>query len=215
MNSEELQLPVTFNIGAVFFFALTGVLAARRLGYDIVGVFVLAFATGLGGGLIRDALLRGRGPVLALTDPQMMMAVLLATLFGMFQLSVRIGNFNRLVAVLDAIGLGAFAVVGTNKALKADLHWLAAVFVGVVNAVGGGLLRDLLMQTEPLMLKPGQFYALAALFGACVYVGLTLGLRVPIVPAAIAATIATVVLRVLAIAFNWKTKAVEGLLESP
>src|SRR6516165_7563396 len=169
MNADELQLPVTFNIGAVFFFALTGALAARRLGYDIVGVFVLAFATGLGGGLIRDNLLRGSGPVLALTDPQLMLAVLLATCFGLFRWSVQIGNFNRLVAVFDAIGLGAFAVVGTNKALKADLHWLAAVFVGVVNAVGGSLLRDLLTRTEPLMLKPGQFYALAALFGACIY----------------------------------------------
>ena len=215
MNTEELQLPVMFNVGAVFFFALTGALAARRLGYDIVGVFVLAFATGLGGGLIRDSFLRGSGPVLALTDPRMMMAVLLATLFGLFHLSVRLGNFNRLVAVLDAIGLGAFAVVGTNKALKADLHWLAAVFVGVVNAVGGGLLRDLLTRTEPLMLKPGQFYALAALFGACIYAALTLQLRVPIVQAAIVATLATVVLRLLTIAFNWKTKPVEGLLESP
>src|SRR5215831_11881738 len=215
MSADELQLPLAFNVAAVFFFALTGALAARRLGYDIVGVFVLAFATGLGGGLIRDNLLRGSGPVLALTDPQLMLAVLLATFFGLFNWSARIENFNRLVAVLDAIGLGAFAVVGTNKALKAELHWLAAVFVGVVNAVGGGLLRDLLTRTEPLMLKPGQFYALAALFGACIYVALTLGLRVGVVQAAIIATIATVALRVLAIVFNWKTKAVEGLLESP
>jgi uncharacterized membrane protein YeiH len=133
----------------------------------------------------------------------------------LFRWSVQIGNFNRLIAVLDAIGLGAFAVVGTNKALKADLHWLAAVFVGVVNAVGGGLLRDLLTRTEPLMLKPGQFYALAALFGACIYAVLTLELRLSIVQAAVLATIATVILRVLAIAFNWKTRAVEGLLESP
>jgi uncharacterized membrane protein YeiH len=215
MNADELQLPVTFNIGAVFFFALTGALAARRLGYDIVGVFVLAFATGLGGGLIRDNLLRGSGPVLALTDPQLMLAVLLATFFGLFRWSVQIGNFNRLVAVFDAIGLGAFAVVGTNKALKADLHWLAAVFVGVVNAVGGSLLRDLLTRTEPLMLKPGQFYALAALFGACIYAVLTLELRLPVLQAAVFATIATVVLRVLAIVFNWKTRAVEGQLETP
>src|SRR5262245_717778 len=162
MNTEELQLPVAFNVGAVFFFALTGALAARRRSYDIIGVFVLAFATGLGGGVIRDSLLRGTGPVVALTDPHMMMAVLLATFLGWFQISTRIENFNRAVAVLDAIGLGAFAVVGTNKALKLDLHWLAAIFVGVVNAVGGGLLRDLLTRTEPLLLKPGQFYAMAA-----------------------------------------------------
>src|SRR5262245_14398440 len=182
-NTQELQLPVMFNLSAVFFFALTGALAARRLGYDIIGVFVLSFATGLGGGLMRDALLRGSGPVMALTDPWLMMAVLAATSCGLFRMSARIESFNRLVAALDALGLGAFAVVGTNKALKLELHWLAAVFVGVVNAVGGSLLRDLLTRKEPLLLKPGQFYALAALFGACTYAGLTQGLRVPVVPA--------------------------------
>src|SRR5258708_1781976 len=149
MNPQELHLPEAFNVGAVFFFALTGALAARRLGYDIIGVFVLAFATGLGGGLIRDSLLHGSGPVAALTDPRFMMAVLCATVCGLFRFSTRIEKFNQALAVLDAIGLGAFAVVGTDKALRLELHWLAALFVGVVNAVGGGLLRDLLTLAEP------------------------------------------------------------------
>lgn len=211
MNHPELQLPIAFNVAAVFFFALTGALAGRRLGYDIVGVFALAFVTGVGGGLMRDALLRGEGPVAALTDPRFMGAVLAATVCGLFRMTTRLETFNRVVAGLDAIGLGAFAVVGTDMALHADLHWLAAVFVGVTNAVGGGLLRDLLIRSEPLMLKPGQFYALAALFGAGVYVGLLRGRQVPALPAAIGATGATVVVRLLAIAFNWKTRAVEEL----
>lgn len=215
MNPEELQLSVAFNVGAIFFFALTGALAARRLGYDIIGVFVLAFATGLGGGLIRDSLLHGSGPVAALTDPHFMMAVLCATLFGLFRFSARIEKFNQLVALLDAIGLGAFAAVGTDKALRLELHWLAAIFVGVVNAVGGGLLRDLLTRTEPLLLKPGQFYALAALIGAFAYATLTLHWKLPAFHAALYATLATVVFRVLAITFNWKTHAVEAPLESP
>jgi uncharacterized membrane protein YeiH len=207
MNPQELQLPIAFNVGAVFFFALTGALAGRRLGYDVVGVFALAFVTGVGGGLVRDALLRGEGPVAALTDPRFMGAVLAATVCGIFRIAARLETFNRVIAVLDAIGLGAFAVVGTDLALRADLHWGAAVFVGVTNAVGGGLLRDLLTRSEPLMLKPGQFYALAALFGAGVYVGLSRSRHVPVLPAAIGATGATVALRVLAIAFNWKTRA--------
>ncbi|MDD5141440.1 MAG: TRIC cation channel family protein [Verrucomicrobiales bacterium] len=215
MNPEELQLPVAFNVGAVFFFALTGALAARRLGYDIIGVFVLAFATGLGGGLIRDSLLHGSGPVAALTDPRFMVAVLCATLCGLFRFSTRIEKFNQALAVFDAIGLGAFAVVGTDKALRLELHWLAAVFVGVVNAVGGGLLRDLLIRTEPLLLKPGQFYAFAALTGTAAYAALTLHWKLPAFQAAVLATLATVLFRVLAIIFNWKTHAVEAPLESP
>ena len=165
--------------------------------------------------MLRDALLRGSGPVVALTDPRFIMAVLLATLFGIFQITTRIEHFNRVVAVLDAIGLGAFAVVGTHKALRLELHWLAAVFVGVVNAVGGGLLRDLLTRSELLLMKPGQFYALAALLGASVYAGLVLAWHQSAVPAAFYATSATVVFRMLAIIFNWKTRAVEPPLESP
>jgi uncharacterized membrane protein YeiH len=215
MNPEEFELPIAFNVAAVFFFALTGALEARRMRYDIVGVFALAFATGLGGGVIRDALLRGSGPVVALTDPRFMLAVLLASGCGLLRVSTRFQHFHRVVALLDAIGLGAFAVVGTNKALRLEVHWLAAVFVGVLNAVGGGLLRDLLTRTEPLMLKPGQFYALAALFGACVYAGMRLGWHQPAIIAAIVATLATVVLRTLAILFNWKTRAVEDFVDGP
>ncbi|HXI73221.1 MAG TPA: TRIC cation channel family protein [Verrucomicrobiae bacterium] len=215
MNPQELHFSDAFNVSAVFFFALTGALAARRLGYDIIGVFALAFVTGLGGGLIRDSLLGGNGPVVALTDPLFMIAVLCATLCGLFRFSTKIERFNQIVAVLDAIGLGAFAVVGTDKALRMELHWLAAIFVGVVNAVGGGLLRDLLIRAEPLLLKPGQFYALAALTGAGAYAALTLHWKVPAFHAAFYATLATVLFRVLAIIFNWKTHAVEAPLESP
>jgi uncharacterized membrane protein YeiH len=215
MPAQELQLPIAFNLGAVFFFALTGALAARRLGYDLIGVFVLAFATGVGGGLIRDALLRGTGPVLALTDARFIGAVLLATVCGIFRFTTQLETYIRLVGVLDAIGLGAYATVGVDMAMHVGLHWSAAVFVGVANAVGGGLLRDLLTGAEPLLLKPGQFYALAALLGAGVYAGLEAGPHVSAVPAAILATLATVVLRILAIIFNWKTRALQEPQQSP
>ena len=215
MSPEEFQLPLAFNVGAVFFFALTGALGARRLGYDFIGVFVLAFATGLGGGLLRDALLRSAGPVVALTNPRFILAVLLATCCGLLRFSARIETFNRVIAGLDAVGLGAFAVVGTQKALAANLHWLAAVLVGVANAIGGGLLRDVLTRREPLLFKPGQFYALAALLGTLVYAGLRLEFHFPSLWAALWATVATVVFRVLAIIFNWKTRAVEAPVESP
>ena len=89
------------------------------------------------------------------------------------------------------------------------------MFVGVTNAVGGGLLRDLLIRMEPLLLKPGQFYALAALAGAGVYVVMTRGRHLPVFLAAICATGATVTFRVLAIIFNWKTRAVEEPLQPP
>jgi uncharacterized membrane protein YeiH len=215
MNLTELQWLVVFNVCAVFFFALTGALAARHLGYDIIGVFILAFVTGLGGGLLRDILLGEAGPVAVLADPTYIAAVLLATLCGLLQFSARLETFNRIVAVFDAVGLGAFGAIGTQKALAANVPWMAALLIGVLNAVGGGLLRDVLTRTEPLLFKPGQFYALAAVLGTLAFAGLTLKLQLPALPAALWATTATVVFRVLAITFNWKTYALKAPPESP
>ncbi|HNC23820.1 MAG TPA: TRIC cation channel family protein, partial [Opitutaceae bacterium] len=100
---------------------------------------------------------------------------------------------------------GAYAAFGTQKALLAGLAVPAAVLVGVVNASGGGLLRDLLTGEEPLVFKPGQFYVLTALAGAVLFVFLTVKLEVAATPAALAAIALTFVFRALAIAFNWRT----------
>lgn len=117
-------------------------------------------------------------------------------------------RFNKIIALLDAVGLGAYGVVGVQTALGAELSVAAAVLVGVINAVGGGLLRDVLVREEPLMFKPGQFYALAALLGCVVFVLIEERFDVSAESAALAATGATFVFRVLAIQFNWKTSPV-------
>jgi len=75
--------------------------------------------------------------------------------------------------VLDAVGLGTYSVVGVAKALAAGLSVPAAVLVGVINACGGGLLRDVITREEPLLFKPGQFYAVASLLGCGVFVIIT------------------------------------------
>jgi uncharacterized membrane protein YeiH len=110
------------------------------------------------------------------------------------------------IALVDALGLGAYAVVGIEKSINAGLSIPAAVLVGVINAVGGGLLRDLLVRDEPLLLKPGQFYALAALGGCLLFVFLTMHFSMPAPRAAVITIACTFVLRVLAITFNWRTK---------
>ena len=114
MLSGEFSLPVYFDIGAVFFFALSGALVAMRRGYDVVGVFTLAFLTGLGGALIRDAFFLQNGPPALTRDPDYILAVLAACIVGWL-----IGNFlehySRTVAMIDAIGLGAYSVVGVAR----------------------------------------------------------------------------------------------------
>jgi uncharacterized membrane protein YeiH len=207
MLSGEFSLPLYFDIGAVFFFALSGALVAMRRGYDVIGVFTLAFLTGLGGALIRDAFFLQNGPPALTRDPDYILAVLAACIVGWL-----IGNFldqiSRTVAMIDAIGLGAYSVVGVAKALIAGLSIPAALMVGVINACGGGLLRDILIREEPLLLKPGQFYALVSLLASGLFVGLTHYTVLDVKTSALIAIAATFLLRFLTILFDWQTKAI-------
>ncbi|HVS51713.1 MAG TPA: TRIC cation channel family protein [Opitutaceae bacterium] len=202
------HLPVWFDLGATFAFALTGALAAIRRGYDIVGVFFLALATGLGGGLIRDGIfIPGEGPTPLLLDPRYIELVAAGTVCGaLFGRHVK--RLRRSIAVIDALGLGAYAAFGTAKALHAGLAVPAALLVGVINAAGGGLLRDIIAREEPLVFRPGQFYVLTALAGAVTFVSLNVQFELAATPAAIAAIAVTLVFRGLTIVFNWRTSAV-------
>lgn len=119
-----------------------------------------------------------------------------------------IERFQKTIAYIDALGLGAYAVVGVQKALAANMSIPAAIMIGTINAVGGGLLRDIIVRVEPLMLKPGQFYVLAALVGSILFVSLAVGTTLSAPQSALIAIGATFVFRVLAIWFNWQTKAV-------
>lgn len=205
MNSGMFQLPVWFDLGATFAFALTGAVVGIRRGYDVVGIFFLALATGLGGGLIRDGVfIRTNAPTPLLTDPRYIEFVVAATvagaLFGRY-----LKHFKRAIAVIDALGLGAYAVFGVQKALHAGLAVPAALLVGVINAAGGGLLRDVMTGEEPLVFKPGQFYVLTALAGAVVFVFLTVRLEMAATRAGLIAIGLTFVFRALSIVFNWRT----------
>jgi uncharacterized membrane protein YeiH len=201
----QFQIPIIFDLGATFIFGITGALAALRRGYDFIGLFALAFASGVGGGLLRDGLFIQQGPPALTTDWRYLAAILAAGVIGLF-FRRWVHRFSKVIALVDALGLGAYAVVGVQKSLVAGLSVPAAVLVGVINAVGGGLLRDLLVRDEPLLFKPGQFYALAALAGCLLFVVLTVHFSIPAPRAGLYTVVFTLVVRVLAIEFNWRTK---------
>ncbi len=209
MLRGSFDLPVLFDLGATFAFALTGALAAIKRNYDIVGVFALALVSGIGGGLIRDGLFIQDGLTPLLTNPHYIEVILAAAVIGI-AFGERVRRFHRLIAVVDALGLGAYAAFGVQKSLQAGLAVPAAVLVGVVNAVGGGVLRDLLVRDEPLVFKPGQFYLLTALAGAVTFVFCSAYLELSANRAAVAAVALTFVFRVLTIAFNWRTAPVSS-----
>jgi len=204
MLQGQFDLPIGFDLLATAAFALTGALAAVRRRHDIVGVFFLALISGLGGGLLRDGLFIQSGPPAALLDARYLQIVAIAALFGVL-LRERVQRFGRLIAVLDALGLGAYAVFGTQKALGAGLAVPAALLVGVLNAAGGGILRDVLVREEPLVFKPGQFYVLVAFLGSVVFVVAGLLFDAPAQPAAFLAIAVTFAMRLLSIRFGWRT----------
>ncbi|MGH7782482.1 MAG: trimeric intracellular cation channel family protein [Candidatus Binatia bacterium] len=114
-------------------------------------------------------------------------------------------TYATVLSLVDALGLGIYAVVGAQKSLDYGLPVGAAILVGAVNAAGGGLLRDVLTREVPLLFKPGQFYALTAVVGAVVFVSLVLVGRMDVQGAALVAIGSTFVLRVLAIRFDWRS----------
>nr|WP_276600080.1 MULTISPECIES: trimeric intracellular cation channel family protein [unclassified Nannocystis] len=201
---EFFQLPLYFDLGATLLFGLSGALLAARRGYDPVGLFVVALATGVGGGLLRDGLFLQQGPPVCVQDSRYLLVVLIASVFGYF-FAAALDRIRGLLFVVDAIGLGTYAVVGVQKSLALGLGVGAASFIGVLNAVGGGLLRDVLVREEPFLFKPGEYYALVAGAGATLFCGLTVALEWRPPRAAAVAIAVTFALRVVSHRYGWVT----------
>lgn len=204
MSLAPFTLPDWFDYGATFLFAIAGTLLALRKGYDIVGVCTVAFAGSVGGGLIRDGLFLQQGPPAITTNGNYLILILLGALIGVtFQKLVP--RLQLLIEVVDALCLGAYAVVGCDKAMLAGMALPAVILVGIVNAVGGGILRDILIRQEPLIFKPGQFYVAVALVGCLTFVLMSRFPAIGHFEAGLITILITFTLRALAIRFNWQT----------
>jgi uncharacterized membrane protein YeiH len=172
-------LPILFDYSASFVWALSGALIAARRGFVGIGILTVAIASSIGGGLLRDVLLLQ--PPVAVRNPVYLELALVASL--LVALAGRIVDRSRLVGpatyLTDALGAGAYAVVGANLAIAAGLPQAGVIFVSVLNAVGGGLLRDVLMRRVPDLFKPGIPLGGAAFVGAIFFSLLAIQLRLP------------------------------------
>ncbi len=168
MPTNPVVSPLLLDIVGVFAFGLSGGLVAVRKRLDLFGVLVLAGATALGGGVLRDLLI-GAIPPVGISDWRLIAAALTAGLVT-FVYHPGVERLSRLVKVLDAVGLAVFAVGGALIALAMPgIPPLAAIIVGTLTAVGGGVLRDVLVGQVPEVLRR-ELYALPALFGATIVV---------------------------------------------
>jgi len=163
-------VPTWADVLAIVIGAVSGSIIARRWGADISGVLIVAIVSGLGGGFIRDILLN-RMPV-ALTNAVMIPSAVVAACVGFLFWDVTSRLQHRLdvlVIVLDALFLGIYAAIGTETSLSMGLPAVSCVFVGVLSGVGGGLLRDVMLNNEPEVLRPGALSAVAAIIGCAIY----------------------------------------------
>jgi uncharacterized membrane protein YeiH len=178
-------------------FAVSGALTAMRYRMDIIGVVLIGVLTGLGGGTLRDLLI-GR-PVFWVSDPTEIFLCIVAAVVTFFFVTDAILRRRGMIWG-DALGLAAFGVVGSNIALEHGTIWPVAILMGMVTATGGGLIRDVITNTQPLITS-GQPYASVALLGASVYVGLSI-LPLPVGVAEVTAFSAALTLRAAAIHYD-------------
>jgi len=149
-----------------FVFAISGGLVAVRSKLDLLGIIVLAVATGVGGGLIRDVALGATPPAAFLDEWYLIVCVVVG--LGVFVLSNKINPEWRLVRIADAIGLGVFAAAGAAKASTAGLGPIGITMMAAITATGGGVIRDVLVVQIPAVLQR-DFYATATLIGGALF----------------------------------------------
>lgn len=165
--APDVALPDVFRVIdliGVFINGTLGGMLARDKRFDAIGFAILAIISALGGGMLRDTLLQA-GPPVALTDPTYL-ATALAGAGVAFVLQLRGRLWNRAFLVGDAVALGAWAATGAAKTLGVGLGWLPAIMLGVVTAVGGGMIRDIAVGRVPVIFGGNTLYATAALAGA-------------------------------------------------
>lgn len=202
MPSELFVIPLWADLLAVGIGSLQGALFAaqfrdRRL--DWLGVAIIGIATGFGGGLLRDLLLDV--PLAPLQSNWYLLVATAAALIGML-LERIFHRLRHVITGLDALTIGLFGAIGTTKAISLGLPPVPAIFVGVLSAVGGSILRDVLLTIPIAIMQVGSLYAVAAFAGAATLVVLS-ALGANVLLAAIACVAVTFGVRVLAVLFRW------------
>lgn len=199
------ELIYILNLVGTVVFAISGALTASDYEMDGFGAVVIAFITALGGGTVRDLLLDSH-PVGWMGDPNYLYAVLVAV-FLSYLFKKYIISLRRTMFLFDTIGIGLFAVLGTLKALNLEMHYSIAMMMGVVSAVFGGVIRDILVGRVPLIFRK-EIYATACLAGSALYLVLIqfeiheyLTLIIPVS--------VTMIIRLLAVKFEWSLPGIK------
>lgn len=213
----QLQPNIIFIVEIIgtIAFASSGAMVAVRKRLDLFGIIVLGVITAMGGGMLRDLMI-GNIPPNMFRNPVYVLAAFLTVLvlFLLFRCwpfllgSRYIEGYEKIMNILDAIGLGAFTVIGIDTGVEAgygDYHFLI-IFLGVITGIGGGILRDIMAGETPYVLKK-HIYACASIAGACLYVVLLQVTRSD--SAMIGSALLVVAIRILASHFRWDLPGID------
>jgi uncharacterized membrane protein YeiH len=202
VHASPFVIPLWADLLAIGIGGLQGAMFAaqfrdRRL--DLLGIAIIGIVSGFGGGILRDLLLNELPA--ALTTNWYLIVASGAALLGMLLERV-FSRLGVLITVLDALTIGLYCALGTTKAIAVGVPPVPAVFVGVISAVGGSILRDMLLNLPIALMHVGSLYAIAAVVGGTTLVVLQ-GIGVPVLLAAVVCVIVTFGVRVLAVLFKW------------
>lgn len=192
----------SLNFIGIFVFAISGALLAVHKHYDIVGMTVLGEITAIGGGVLRDLIL-GATPPAAFTDSITFLLPIAAAAVTFFAHQY-MNRIQAAVLVFDAAGLALFCVTGTTKALAFGMGPVEAIALGALTAVGGGIMRDVLANEQPVVLRAdSELYAVPAVLGSTLVVLLQhFAIYTPIV--ATLTVLLVFALRIAALRYGWR-----------
>lgn len=203
MLESVLAIPFWIEFGGTITGAFAGAICGVRARYDIFGTMVLACVTGLGGGIIRDILLQDYG-IYAFQHPVLLLSCALAGVV-VFYFHKIADAFDWVMDFLDNLSVGLWAVVSVGKSLSAGLDIIPSIILGTVTAVGGGIVRDILMAQRPIAFQAGTLYGTASLFGSTAF---ALMKQTDVLGdyAAITCVVLVMTIRYASEFFGWRTK---------
>jgi uncharacterized membrane protein YeiH len=205
-NEELMMLTLLDHIG-VFVFAISGMLTAADRSLDILGGYIIAFITALGGGTLRDLLLN-----VDIAWMESIFQVSMVVAGGTFGILFRsyLKKLRRTLFIFDTIGLAIFTIIGVQKGLALEHFGLTVVFLGMISATFGGLIRDVLCNEIPLIFRK-EVYAIPCLLGGALYflgswlgwgdTGLLIWISIGII----------ITLRTLAVVFSWELPLIRDI----
>lgn len=161
-----MNIIYAIDIAGTFAFAISGALVAIKKDFDVFGVIIIAFVTAVGGGMIRDVLINAH-PINWIGDINYIWTILTAVAIT-FLFKSKIAPLRKTMFLFDTIGISVFTLLGLQKGLAYDLHPFVALVMGMVSAVFGGVIRDVLTRKVPLIFKK-EIYASACLAGGVIY----------------------------------------------